>query len=72
MTYDEVRDFVVLNFPENYILNYMKNEIREKLLNRFISFLATLDEVEKTAKMTKSNSSDHCEHRYSIHDYEYL
>ena len=72
LTYDEVRDFVVLNFPENYILNYMKNEIREKLLNRFISFLATLDEVEKTAKMTKSNSSDHCEHRYSIHDYEYL
>ena len=72
MTYDEVRDFVVLNFPENYILNYMKNEIREKLLNRFISFLATLDEVEKTAKMTKSNSSDHCEYRYSIHDYEYL
>ena len=72
MTYDEVRDFVVLNFPENYILNYMKNEIREKLLNRFISFLTTLDEVETTAKMTKSNSSDHCEHRYSIHDYEYL
>ena len=72
LTYDEVRDFVVLNFPENYILNYMKNEIREKLLNRFISFLTTLDEVETTAKMTKSNSSDHCEHRYSIHDYEYL
>ena len=72
LTYDEVRDFVVLNFPENYILNYMKIEIREKLLNRFISFLTTLDEVETTAKMTKSNSSDHCEHRYSIHDYEYL
>ena len=72
LTYDEVRDFVVLNFPETYILNYMKNEIREKLLNRFISFLTTLDEVETTAKMTKSNSSDHCEHRYSIHDYEYL
>ena len=42
------------------------------MLNRFISFLTTLVEVEKTAKMTKSNYSDHCEHRYSIYDYEYL
>ena len=72
LTYDEVRDFVVLNFAENYSLNYMKNKIREKLLNLFISFPTTIDEVETTAKMAKSNYSDHCEHRYSIHDYEYL
>ena len=50
----------------------MKSEIREKLLNRFISFLTTLDEVETTAKMAKSNSSDHCVHRYNIYDYEYF
>ena len=72
MTYYEVRDFVVLNFAENYSLNYMKNKIREKLLNRFTYFPTTLDEVETTAKMTKSNYSDHYEHRYSIHGYEYL
>ena len=44
----------------------MRNKILEKLLNRFISFLTTPNEVEKYVEMMQSSSSENCICHFNI------
>ena len=68
-----MKDFVAINFSEYFKsakeklyskLNEGKN-LRRVARSLYI-FLTTPDEVEIYAKMTQSNSSDNCVHRYAI------
>ena len=73
LTNDEVKDFVAISFSK-----YFKST-REKLYSKLNEeqnlrkvakslyiFLTTPDEIEKYAKMMRSNSSDKGVHRYNI------
>ena len=73
LTNDEVKDFVAISFSK-----YFKST-REKLYSKLNEeqnlrkvakslyiFLTTPDEIEKYAKMMRSNSSDNGVHRYNI------
>ena len=72
LTDEEVKDFLAINFSEYFKSTWEKlcSKLNEdnfiKVAKSLYIFLATLHEVEKYAKMTKSNSSDNCVHCYNI------
>ena len=67
LTYDEVKDFVVINFgkyfkssKENLCSKLSEAQNLRKVFELLYIFLTTPAEVEKDAEMMQSSSSDNC------------
>ena len=65
LTDEEVKDFVAMNFSENFKSIREEQNLRKVAKSLYI-FLTTPDEVEKYVEIIQSNSSDNCIHRYNV------
>ena len=65
LTYEEVNNFVAINFSEYF--EFMREEQNfRKIAKSLYLFLAIPDEVEKYVEIIQSNSSHNCVHRYNV------
>ena len=62
LTYEEVKDFVAINFSK-YLKSTREGQYLRKVAKLLYIFLTTHDEVEK---YIQSDSSDNCIHHYNV------
>ena len=65
LTYEEVNNFVAINFSEYFEFMREKQNFR-KIDKSLYLFLTIPDEVEKYVEIIQSNSSHNCVHRYNV------
>ena len=65
LTYEEVNNFVAINFSEYF--EFMREEQNFRKIDKSLYlFLTISDEVEKYVEIIQSNSSHNCVHRYNV------
>ena len=65
LTYEEVNNFVVINFSEYF--EFMREEQNFRKIDKSLYLFLTIpDEVEKYVEIIQSNSSHNCVHRYNV------
>ena len=64
-TYEEVNNFVAINFSEYF--EFMREEQNFRKIDKSLYLFLTIpDEVEKYVEIIQSNSSHNCVHRYNV------
>ena len=65
LTYEEVNNFVAINFSEYF--EFMREEQNFRKIDKSLYLFLTIpDEVEKYVEIIQSNSSHNCVHRYNV------
>ena len=65
LTYEEVNNFVAINFSEYF--EFMREEENFRKIDKSLYLFLTIpDEVEKYVEIIQSNSSHNCVHRYNV------
>ena len=65
LTYEEVNNFVAINFSEYF--EFMREEQNFRKIDKSLYLFLTIpDEVEKYVETIQSNSSHNCVHRYNV------
>ena len=71
LTYEEVNNFVAINFSEYF--EFMREEQNFRKIDKSLYLFLTIpDEVEKYVEIIQSNSSHNCVHRYNVEIFKYF